>query len=149
MYTVFFSFKGGVGRTSSVMNTARQLALLQKRVLVIDLDLPAPGVDIFDIHDGPGSPSYNPSKLYFSKTDPDWKSRQIDGYLPRDRVPTGITESAPRGFVEFATEYVASQAKVPDPLPLPPSPTPVILADWGKPRYLSSRRNATRMKLIS
>lgn len=40
----FFSFKGGVGRTTGLVATALQLALRGKNVCVIDLDLEAPGV---------------------------------------------------------------------------------------------------------
>lgn len=40
----FYSFKGGVGRSMALVNTAAQLARGGRRVLVIDLDLEAPGV---------------------------------------------------------------------------------------------------------
>lgn len=40
----FFSFKGGVGRTTLVASVAWQLALQKKRVIVVDLDLEAPGI---------------------------------------------------------------------------------------------------------
>lgn len=41
---VFYSFKGGVGRTTSLASFAIQRARLGERVVVIDLDLDAPGV---------------------------------------------------------------------------------------------------------
>jgi hypothetical protein len=40
----FFSFKGGVGRTALMMSVAARWATEGKRVLVIDLDLAAPGL---------------------------------------------------------------------------------------------------------
>ena len=40
----FYSFKGGVGRSMAVVNTAAQLARGGRRVLILDLDLEAPGV---------------------------------------------------------------------------------------------------------
>lgn len=40
----FFSYKGGVGRSLLLANIARYLALLNKRVFVIDFDLEAPGL---------------------------------------------------------------------------------------------------------
>ena len=48
MFTVtFYSFKGGVGRTLSLMNTAYRLSSQGKRVFILDFDLEAPGVDVF------------------------------------------------------------------------------------------------------
>lgn len=48
MYTVsFYSFKGGVGRSMSLVNVAVQLASLGKRVLIVDFDLEAPGLTTF------------------------------------------------------------------------------------------------------
>jgi hypothetical protein len=40
----FYSYKGGVGRTLLLANTARFLASLGKRVVALDLDLEAPGL---------------------------------------------------------------------------------------------------------
>jgi MinD-like ATPase involved in chromosome partitioning or flagellar assembly len=40
----FYSFKGGVGRTTLLASTAWQLAKASKRVVVVDLDVEAPGV---------------------------------------------------------------------------------------------------------
>jgi len=48
MFTVtFYSFKGGVGRTLAMMNTAYRLSQQGKTVFVLDFDLEAPGVDVF------------------------------------------------------------------------------------------------------
>src|SRR6185312_10666165 len=48
MYTVtFYSYKGGVGRTLALMNTAFRLSKKAKKVFVLDFDLEAPGVDVF------------------------------------------------------------------------------------------------------
>ncbi len=59
MYTVtFYSFKGGVGRTMSLVNVATQLALESKKVLIVDFDLEAPGIPTFALtapkHECPG-----------------------------------------------------------------------------------------------
>ena len=48
MFTVtFYSFKGGVGRTLALMNTAYRLSQQGKNVFVLDFDLEAPGMDVF------------------------------------------------------------------------------------------------------
>lgn len=53
--TTFYSFKGGVGRTMALANVAVDLARRGKRVLVVDFDLEAPGLDTFALPrpDGP------------------------------------------------------------------------------------------------
>ena len=47
--TTFYSFKGGVGRTMALVNAAVELARRGRRVLAVDFDLEAPGLDTFDI----------------------------------------------------------------------------------------------------
>ncbi len=47
--TTFYSFKGGVGRTMALVNAAVTLALSGRRVLVVDFDIEAPGLDTFDV----------------------------------------------------------------------------------------------------
>jgi len=47
-FVVFFSFKGGVGRSSSMLNAARILAKDGKDVVIVDFDIAAPGIDIFE-----------------------------------------------------------------------------------------------------
>src|ERR1700730_7693371 len=50
MYVVtFYSFKGGVGRTMSLVNVGVELASKGRRVLLVDLDLEAPGIPTFDL----------------------------------------------------------------------------------------------------
>ncbi|HEX5273385.1 MAG TPA: ParA family protein [Gemmataceae bacterium] len=49
MYTItFYSFKGGVGRTMALVNVGAQLARLGRKVLLVDFDLEAPGLETFD-----------------------------------------------------------------------------------------------------
>src|ERR1017187_5245792 len=43
----FYSFKGGVGRSMAVMNVAYTLAGWGRHVLVVDMDLEAPGLSGF------------------------------------------------------------------------------------------------------
>lgn len=46
--TTFYSYKGGVGRTMALVNVAYLLAQADKRVLVVDFDLEAPGLPSFE-----------------------------------------------------------------------------------------------------
>ena len=47
--TTFYSFKGGVGRSMALVNAAVTLALRGRRVLAVDFDVEAPGLDTFDV----------------------------------------------------------------------------------------------------
>ena len=47
--STFYSFKGGVGRTMALVNTAVELAQRGRKVLAVDFDLEAPGLDTFDV----------------------------------------------------------------------------------------------------
>lgn len=47
--TTFYSFKGGVGRTMALVNSAVTLAQRGRRVLVVDFDVEAPGLDTFEV----------------------------------------------------------------------------------------------------
>lgn len=53
--TTFYSYKGGVGRTMALINTAFLLAQQKKRVLIVDFDLEAPGLPSFDMFRSAGS----------------------------------------------------------------------------------------------
>nr|MDP2189929.1 AAA family ATPase [Rhodoferax sp.] len=56
-FVTFYSFKGGVGRSMALINTAGILAGRGFRVLVIDLDLEAPGLSYLN----PGAPDASPT----------------------------------------------------------------------------------------
>ena len=47
--TTFYSFKGGVGRSMALANVAVELVKRGRRVLAVDFDLEAPGLDTFDV----------------------------------------------------------------------------------------------------
>lgn len=47
--TTFYSYKGGVGRTLALMNSAVELATSGQRVLVVDFDLEAPGLHTYSL----------------------------------------------------------------------------------------------------
>ena len=46
--TTFYSFKGGVGRTMALVKTGVELASRGRKVLLVDFDLEAPGLDTFE-----------------------------------------------------------------------------------------------------
>jgi tetratricopeptide (TPR) repeat protein len=50
--TTFYSYKGGVGRTSAMVNVASRLAQSGKKVFILDFDLEAPGIDAFPAFSG-------------------------------------------------------------------------------------------------
>jgi MinD-like ATPase involved in chromosome partitioning or flagellar assembly len=45
----FYSFKGGTGRSMALVNAAVELVKTGRRVLVVDFDLEAPGLDTFNL----------------------------------------------------------------------------------------------------
>ncbi|HEY7308288.1 MAG TPA: AAA family ATPase [Gemmataceae bacterium] len=50
MYIItFYSFKGGVGRTMALVNTAVELARRGRKVLLVDFDLEAPGLNTYEL----------------------------------------------------------------------------------------------------
>ena len=58
MYVVtFYSHKGGVGRTQALTNIAYLLAQSGRRVLIVDFDLEAPGLDTINLADNSESSS--------------------------------------------------------------------------------------------
>jgi len=151
-YCLFFSYKGGVGRTSALMNVALFLAKRKKRVLVIDLDLHAPGVDIFDVTDEElrkRLPSYHPTKCYLGlqqrrrftdgKVDCDESERKkLEEKIEQEfrRIdPKDQFRNAPLGFLELA---LAWQEKPAEKRELPPLEYPDEINgkndDWGRQR---------------
>ena len=54
--TTFYSFKGGVGRSMALANSAVELSQAGNKVLVVDFDIEAPGLDTFGILKPEGNP---------------------------------------------------------------------------------------------
>lgn len=95
MYTItFYSFKGGVGRTLALVNVAAQLAKMGRKVLLVDFDLEAPGLETFDRL---RPPEYHPDRV----------KHVGDGRLiltTREKY----TPTQP-GMVEYVTEYMRTK----------------------------------------
>ena len=90
MYVVtFYSFKGGVGRSMALMNIAIEMAKSGNRVLVVDFDLEAPGLETINLPrpktETPGLVDYVQSYLTNRKA-PD-----VDGFLYKSAVQLGST----------------------------------------------------------
>jgi|GEM_PF-6827363 len=50
---LFYSFKGGVGRTQLMLNSAKYLASQGRKILMVDFDIYAPGLSFWDIDSKP------------------------------------------------------------------------------------------------
>ena len=55
----FYSYKGGVGRTMALANVAVLLSQWGKKVLMVDWDLEAPGLEHFFLPEMSSEPSRN------------------------------------------------------------------------------------------
>lgn len=62
-FIAFYSYKGGVGRTSALLNAAWLLARTPRRVLIIDADVEAPGLSQ---HASLGGPTLAPGLVEFA-----------------------------------------------------------------------------------
>jgi len=71
----FFSFKGGVGRTSTLVATALTLARNGHRVAIVDLDLEAPGLATIFSSDNSSNPGVIDYLLENNIKGNDWKLR--------------------------------------------------------------------------
>lgn len=65
IYT-FYSYKGGVGRSMALMNVAYALAGKGRHVLMVDMDLEAPGISSFLERNGELDPAQSPEGDVFS-----------------------------------------------------------------------------------
>jgi len=147
-YCAFFSYKGGVGRTSALMNVAIYLAKRKKRVLIMDLDLHAPGVDIFDVTNEDlvkRLPSYHPVKL--KKIHDFYKKNLYDTAIIKEALKAGFSneyvridhndyKNAPKGFVELCIEWQKSLTKKPSNPKLPSIKYPEELYNNSGDQYL-------------
>ena len=79
--TTFYSFKGGVGRTMALVNSGVELAKRGRKVLMVDFDLEAPGLDTFDaIKTRKSAPGIVDFVRKYLDTG---QAPEVDGYLQR------------------------------------------------------------------
>ena len=81
-WVTFYSYKGGVGRTLSMVQTANLLAAQDRKVVLIDFDLEAPGLDSYRRlgvpHGHPGVVEYFAEHLKTQRA-PDIKQYAVTG----------------------------------------------------------------------
>jgi MinD-like ATPase involved in chromosome partitioning or flagellar assembly len=83
-WVTFYSYKGGVGRTLAMVNTAAYLVRKGKNVVLLDFDLEAPGLDEFDeLKKVKGSPGIVEYVDEYIKTK---KAPKIDSYVHDPRI---------------------------------------------------------------
>jgi MinD-like ATPase involved in chromosome partitioning or flagellar assembly/Tol biopolymer transport system component len=87
----FYSFKGGVGRSMAVANVAAILAGLGQKVLVLDWDLEAPGLERFFGAHVRGSRRETPGLVdlisaYRSESNLSWKSCLLTSAIPQGKM---------------------------------------------------------------
>jgi cellulose biosynthesis protein BcsQ len=101
IYT-FYSYKGGVGRSMALANVAALLARWGQRVLIVDWDLEAPGIEKFFSRWLTGSRTATPGLVELmqsvdSGTSRDWRSGLLHARLPQskpiDIIPAGQDDS--------------------------------------------------------
>jgi tetratricopeptide (TPR) repeat protein/cellulose biosynthesis protein BcsQ len=92
MIITFYSYKGGVGRSMALANIAELLAQAGNKVLIIDWDLEAPGIERFfytDVEEILGKPGLIDLLLdYKAQMATEWKNQ------PKDEMPF----SSPKDF---------------------------------------------------
>ena len=115
--TTFYSFKGGVGRTMALVNVAVELANRGSRVLAVDFDLEAPGLDTFNLGREAGS---TPGMVDF-----------VESYLSTNQAPDAkeFRFEAP----EYCWKRKATQPAQQDAEPLSTDQDPLDLEGHGGP----------------
>lgn len=123
----FYSYKGGVGRSLLVANTAQFLALCGRRVAVLDLDLEAPG-----LHQKLGPPPQ------FQRRANDRLQGAIDALL---RILEGKNPAA--GLRQGAIEVLLPRATTGSLVLIPAGPAP-SLRYWASLERLSATLRSPR-----
>lgn len=105
---VFYSYKGGVGRTTALVHTAFHLARSGERVVVVDMDVEAPG-----IHTVLPRPDGGP--VTFGLVDYLWE-RQVRPFDPvtGEGLETCLVKTAPgpRHAIAYTVEDPVSRAQI-------------------------------------
>jgi MinD-like ATPase involved in chromosome partitioning or flagellar assembly/class 3 adenylate cyclase len=98
----FYSYKGGVGRTMALANIATLLASWQRKVLIVDWDLEAPGVEHFffdneklsQVRSRPGLVELLTRSTARTDSTADWESLLVEIPIRRDARLSLLTAGA-------------------------------------------------------
>src|SRR5436309_249846 len=106
----FYSYKGGVGRSLAVANVAALLSKWGQRVLVIDWDLEAPGIEKFFQRWISGSRRSTPGLVDlivdFGRSSPrDWRTCLLKASLPDHLTPIHILSAGQDDPSNPAADY--------------------------------------------
>lgn len=105
---VFYSYKGGVGRTTALIHTGFHLARQGKRVVLVDMDVEAPGLHrLLPRNDGLATEYGLVDYLWERQVKPDVQGGGSD--LQTALVNTGVTEVV---GIAYAVEDPISRAQV-------------------------------------
>ncbi len=103
----FYSFKGGVGRTMALVNAAVHLAERGRRVLLVDFDLEAPGLDTFPLL---RSESSTPGLVdYVLRYLTDDRAPRVGDFVDRSKAVENLLVM-PSGA--WGTDYAASFGRI-------------------------------------
>jgi MinD-like ATPase involved in chromosome partitioning or flagellar assembly len=135
MIFTFYSFKGGVGRSMALANVAELLYQRGLRVLMIDFDLEAPGLErFFEIPDAPPLADVLETRGIIDLVESYKELRQLAAMAARQRAapdPAGSSERPALGVNESAESLPAESLQVRGngsgfPFPVEPLATFVI-----------------------
>lgn len=105
---VFYSYKGGVGRTTALVQTAFHLARMGSRVVVADMDVEAPGLHVL-------LPKPDNSPIKFGLVDYLWE-RQVIPFdaVTGDGLSTCLVEVSPgkKNAISYVVEDPFSRAQI-------------------------------------
>ncbi|MGZ8184784.1 MAG: tyrosine-protein kinase family protein, partial [Methylobacter sp.] len=89
-FVAFYSYKGGVGRTLALANSARTLTASGKKVVLLDFDLEAPGLQHFEAFQ-PKNAEKKPAGFaeYLETCLQDGPPDELDGYIQECRGKKG------------------------------------------------------------
>jgi len=112
----FFSFKGGVGRTALLVNAGAVWALQGKAVVIVDMDLAAPGIGAL--------PAVG-----------DWINPRWEGHGVRDALTAFFrtSESSDEPFALIRPTDLLREVKQPDGMTNWPAPGRLYAIDAGRP----------------